>query len=73
MPKVSSKRQITLPVEQCNEANINPGDEYVSYVDNYGHISIIKKTMGAANGILSDIAVDHKVSEEESLYSAIRP
>ena len=28
MPKVSAKRQITLPVEQCNEVGIKPGGEY---------------------------------------------
>jgi bifunctional DNA-binding transcriptional regulator/antitoxin component of YhaV-PrlF toxin-antitoxin module len=42
MPKVSSKRQITLPVDQCRQEDIGPGDEYNSYVDNYGHITIIK-------------------------------
>lgn len=41
MPKVSSKRQITLPVDQCRLAGIEPGDEYDSYVDNDGHITII--------------------------------
>ena len=34
MPKVSAKRQITLPVDQCRQAHIEPGDEYNSYVDN---------------------------------------
>ena len=43
MPIVSSKRQITLPADQCRTADINPGDEYVSFVDNLGHITIIKK------------------------------
>ncbi len=33
MPKVSAKRQITLPVDQCRQAHIEPGDEYNSYVD----------------------------------------
>lgn len=43
MPKVSAKRQITLPVEQCRQAHIAPGDEYESFVDNNGHITVIKK------------------------------
>ncbi|MBL4711796.1 MAG: AbrB/MazE/SpoVT family DNA-binding domain-containing protein, partial [Gammaproteobacteria bacterium] len=34
MPNVSAKRQITLPVDQCRQAHIEPGDEYHSYVDN---------------------------------------
>ena len=41
MPKVSSKRQITLPVDQCRLAGIVPGDDYESFVDNDGHITII--------------------------------
>lgn len=71
MPKVSSKRQITLPVEQCRAAGIEAGDEYASYVDNDGHISIVKKVAGAARGILKDVKVDRKVSDEESLQSTL--
>ena len=51
MPKVSSKRQITLPIEQCRQIGIEPGDEYRSFVAN-GHITIVKKIPGAAKGIL---------------------
>jgi len=47
MPKVSAKIQITLPVEQCREAHIRPGDEYDSYVDNHGHITIVKRIVGS--------------------------
>ena len=43
MPKVSAKRQITLPIDQCREAGIEPGDDYESYVANDGQITIIKK------------------------------
>ena len=43
MPKVSAKRQITLPVDQCAVAGINPGDGVVSFVDRSGIISIVKK------------------------------
>ena len=71
MPIVSSKRQITLPADQCRTAGINPGDEYVSFVDNLGHISIIKKIPGAASGLLKDIKIDKRLSDETSLHSAI--
>jgi bifunctional DNA-binding transcriptional regulator/antitoxin component of YhaV-PrlF toxin-antitoxin module len=71
MPVISSKRQITLPADQCRTANINPGDEYVSFVDNLGHITIIKKTPGAASGLLKDIKIDKRLSDESSLHSAL--
>ncbi len=71
MPKVSAKRQITLPVDQCRQANIAPGDEYVSYVDNDGHITIIKKSPGAAKGVLKGIKTDKRLSDAASLRSAI--
>lgn len=71
MPKVSSKRQITLPVDQCRLAGIEPGDEYVSYVDNEGHITIIKKVAGSAKGLLKDIKIDHKMSDDASLQGSL--
>ena len=71
MPIISSKRQITLPADQCRTAGINPGDEYVSFVDNLGHISIIKKIPGAASGLLKDIKIDKRLSDETSLHSVI--
>ncbi len=71
MPKVSSKRQITLPVDQCRQAHIEPGDEYNSYVDNNGYITIIKSTPGAAKGILKGIKTDKQLSDETSLQSTI--
>ncbi len=46
MPKVGENRRITLPKDQCRQAHIEPGDEYNSYVDNHGNITIIKKRMG---------------------------
>ncbi|HEB92976.1 MAG TPA: AbrB family transcriptional regulator [Gammaproteobacteria bacterium] len=36
---------------QMNQAGIKPGDTYQSFVAD-GHITIIKKTAGAAKGIL---------------------
>lgn len=71
MPKVSAKRQITLPVDQCRQAQIEPGDEYISYVDNHGYITIIKKTPGAAKGVLKGIKADKRLSDEASLQSAV--
>ena len=69
MPRVSSKRQITLPVDQCRLAGISPGDEYESYVDNEGHITIIKKSIGAAKNVLKSVKVDKRLSDEASLQS----
>lgn len=71
MPKVGVKRRITLPIDQCHQAHIEPGDEYNSYVDNYGNITIIKKTPGAAKGLLKSIKADKRMSDETSLQSAI--
>ena len=66
MPRVGAKRQITLPVDQCGEAGIEPGDEYRSFVAD-GRITIVRKAAGAAKGFLSHVAGDRDVSEEESL------
>lgn len=70
MPKVSSKRQITLPVEQCLQAGIEPGDEVQSFVAD-GHITLVKKTAGAAKGVLSHIRTDPSMTDEESLQSSL--
>lgn len=53
--KVSAKRQITLPIDQCRTACIEKGDEVLTFIDRPGAISIVKKSAGAANGILKDI------------------
>ncbi len=71
MAKVSSKRQITLPIELCNIADIHSGDNVESFVDRQGVISIVKKSMGAASGILKGIKVNTDVNEYDSLQSAI--
>ncbi len=72
MPKVSAKRQITLPINQCREAGIEPGDHYESYVANDGQITIVKKTPEAARGILRQVMPDPSLSDEESLQSALQ-
>ncbi len=70
MPKVSSKRQITIPIDQCQQANIEPGDEIETFIY-AGHITIVKKKKGAAKGILSQIKTDKRVSDEKSLQSTL--
>lgn len=69
--KVSSKRQITLPIELCSIAKIDKGDEVETFVDRHGVISIVKKSIGAASSILKGIQTNMSVSESESLQSAI--
>lgn len=66
MPKVSAKRQITLPVNQCEELDIQPGDEVESFIAN-GHITIVKKVRGAADGILKHVKGDHSMTDRDSL------
>jgi bifunctional DNA-binding transcriptional regulator/antitoxin component of YhaV-PrlF toxin-antitoxin module len=69
--KVSAKRQITLPIDLCLVANIDKGDEVASFVDRQGVISIVKKSMGAASGILKGTKINQNISDDESLLSAI--
>lgn len=71
MPKVSSKRQITLPIEQCRLAGIEPGDEYESFINNDGYITIVKKAAGIARGKLKGINTDKRYSDEGSRQSAL--
>jgi bifunctional DNA-binding transcriptional regulator/antitoxin component of YhaV-PrlF toxin-antitoxin module len=71
MPVVSQKRQVTLPIEQCSIAGIQPGDEYESFVSRKGVISIVTKRTGAAKGLLKNISVNNRVSDEESIESAL--
>ena len=70
MPRVSAKRQITLPIDQCREVGIGPGDEYRCYVAD-GRITIVRKTAGAARGILHHVTADRAVSDEESLQDGL--
>ncbi len=71
MPKITSKRQITLPIDQCAVAQIHTGDEVDSFVDRQGVISIVKKTKGVASGFLKNIKINKSISDVESLQSAI--
>ena len=70
MPKVSSKRQITIPIDLCQEVNINPGDEIETFIYG-GQITIVKKQTGAAKGILKQIKANKKISDEASRQSAL--
>ena len=70
MPRVSAKRQITLPIVQCREAGIEPGDEYRCFVAE-GRITIVRKEAGAAKGFLRHVGGDPVMSDDESLRSAL--
>jgi len=71
MPKVSAKRQITLPIDQCQAVHIEPGDEVETFIYN-GQITIVKKTKGAAKGILGHIRADKRLSDEDSLQTTVQ-
>jgi len=70
MSKLSSKRQITLPVEQCRELGIEPGDDLDCYVAN-GQLTLVKKTKGAAKGVLKHVKGDQRISDKASRQDAI--
>jgi len=67
---VSFKRQITLPIDQCREVGIGPGDEYRSFVAD-GRITIVRKEAGAAKGFLRHVVGDPDIGDEESLQDAL--
>ena len=71
MPRVSAKRQITLPVNQCEALGIQPGDEVESFVA-HGQLTIVKKKLGAAKGVLKHVQGDLSMTDEESLESALQ-
>ncbi len=70
MPRVSSKRQITLPASQCRMVGINPGDEYKSFISK-GHISIVRQKTDSAWKCLSHLRRDDSISEQQSLQDSI--
>ena len=70
MPKISAKRQITIPVDLCKEARIQPGDEIEAFIYN-GQITLVKKEARAAEGIFKQIESNRKMSDEESLQSTL--
>lgn len=70
MPKVSAKRQITLPAAQCRSAGIEPGDECQSFVAD-GRITIVRQEPGSAWGCLAHLRADETVNDEQSRQDAI--
>jgi len=68
MPRVSAKRQITLPVTGCEELGIHPGDD-VEILRHGNQFNIIKKKVGAAAGLLKDTKANKAVSDEQSRQS----
>lgn len=71
MSKVSSKRQVTLPVDLCLLAGIEPGDEVSVFVDRKGIISVVKKTVGSPKGFLKGVQKINNISDENSLASVM--
>ncbi len=70
MPKVSAKRQITIPIDQCQTLGIAPGDIVESYVVD-GQLTLVKKVSEAAKGLLSHVQSQDSMTDEESLQSAM--
>ncbi len=70
MPKVSAKRQITIPIDQCQALGIQPGDVVESFVVD-GQLTLVKKVTGAAKGLLSDVHALNSMTDEESMQSAM--
>ena len=70
MPRLSSKRQITLPADLCRELNLAPGDDLDVFVVD-GRITLIKTHVGAARGLLDHVRGDPTISDEASRDSAI--
>lgn len=70
MPKVSAKRQITLPVGQCEALGIRPGDEVESFIAD-GQLTIVKKSSGIAKGLLKGTTTKSSMTDEASRQSAI--
>ena len=70
MPRVGTKRQITLPVEQCREVGIGPGDQVRSFVAD-DRITIVPMVPGSAKGYLRHVEGDPRLSDQDSLGSAL--
>ena len=66
MPRVSQRRQVTLPLAGCKALSIQPGDEVEIF--QYGNqLNIVKKVPGAATGILKGTEADSQISGRESM------
>jgi AbrB family looped-hinge helix DNA binding protein len=64
VPKISSKNQITLPVEAMRAAGLHPGDEVTVHATGDGEILVaahgsrVRRHAGIANGIFRDGDLD---------------
>lgn len=67
---VSSKRQITLPIDLCRKVGIMPGDKVKVFVHD-GQVTLVKQHSGAAEGILAHLSGDTSLSDDDSLQDAI--
>ncbi len=70
MPKVSSKRQITLPSKQCEVLGIDPGDEVEVFIAD-GQLTVVKKRHGAAKGVLKHVKGDPAYSDDDSRDASV--
>ena len=69
MPKLSQKRQITLPVADCKELGIHPGDD-LEILRRGNQFNIIKKKTGSAAAMLAGSKVDERYTDAESRESS---
>ena len=70
MPKVSSKRQITLPAAQCDQLGIKPGDYIETFVAD-GRLTIVRKVKGSAQNLLQHVKGDSSTTDQESLEDSL--
>lgn len=70
MSKLSAKRQITLPIDQCRELGIEPGDELEVFVAN-GQLTLIKKTRGRAKGVVQHLKGNKRITDAQSRQDGI--
>lgn len=70
MPKVSRKRQITLPASQCDQLGIKPGDDIETFVAD-GRLTIVKKVKGSARNLLQHVKGDSSITDQQSLEDAL--
>lgn len=68
MPRVSAKRQVTLPVAGCEELGIQPGDE-VEILRHGNQFNIVKREKGSAAGMLKSARANKKISDDASVRS----
>ncbi len=65
MATLSSKRQITLPKELCDQAGISPGARFRVFCHN-GHITLVKQSDNASIGVLRHLQASLEVTDEAS-------